>query len=207
MNRYSILAALMLIFIAGCLQPGVPIEENEETNGVTPTPECRIVYVEEPYTEEVCQEVGYIEEECEMKELEYTSGRIMKTDLCSADGDCVGKNLYECFYTCTAAMKRCRMNITNNDPKLAGTWVVGATFSYDGAAFVKNPEQAMIEPNETYTFDFEQIYALGSPPVMATCTITVIYPAVGRDCVQVEKTRIECQDVEKTRIIQEEVCD
>lgn len=205
MNRIYIPTVLMIILIAGCIQlpPAQPSPEVEEPAA----PECRVVYVEEPYVEEECRDVIYSEEECTMKELEYTAGQIVKTDLCTADGGCVGKSIYDCLYQCERAMKRCQMNITNNDEELEGTWTVGATFSYDGASFVKNPQSVEILPGKTHTFDFEQIYQLGDPPTGATCTVTVIYPAIVKDCVFVEKTRFDCENVSKTRIVQQEICD
>ncbi len=206
MNRYYIITVLLMVITAGCVTP--PITETAPKDEYRPTvPECRLVYQEEPYIEEVCANVSYTEEECDMKELDYTVGQIIKTDLCIQDGECVGKNLYDCFGRCSAAMKRCRMNITNNDEKHGGVWVVGATFGYEGAAFVKNPQDKEIMPGETHIFDFEQMYDLGTPPTVATCTVTVLYPAVVRDCVDVTKTRVDCINVTKTRVTQVEVCD
>ncbi len=208
MNRYYLLSAMMLIFIAGCVEIPPPVMEPGPSGEGPEAPECRIAYVEEPFEEEVCAEVIYNVEECDMKELEYTASQIAKTDLCIADGPCVGKTLYgNCLYACTRAMKRCQMNITNNDERLSGTWVVGATFTFNGAAFVKNPQSVLIPPGETHVFDFEQMYQLGDPVTVATCSVTVLYPAITRDCVLVERTRTECENITKTRIIQEEICD
>lgn len=213
MNRYIIgLSAIMLILIAGCIQTpsGMPGQDGStgDTNGDGKV-ECRTVYVEEPYVEEVCAEVTYSEPECVEKELNYTAGPITKTNLCVADGECTGKDIFGegCLYQCSGAMQRCRMNITNEDPKLAGIWVVGATYSYGGASFVKNPQSVEIEPGETHSFDFEQMYQLGSPPALASCSLYVVHPVVVKDCIEVQKTKIDCENVTKTRIVQEEVCD
>ncbi len=202
--KYYILAATIMIIIAGCVTPAP--ETGTPTNGGNGgTPFCRTVITEEPYTEEICQEITYTEEECEMKELTYTSGQITMVDLCVEDGECVGKEISACPLTCERAMKRCRMNITNED-KYDGTWTVGATFAYDGASFVKNPESELIDAGKTYTFDFQQIYSLGSPPTTATCSITVLYPAVVKVCVDVEKTRIDCSNITRMRAVETEVC-
>ncbi len=212
MNRYLIgLSAIILILIAGCIEaPEVPGLNGDGTGPTGPTgvKECRTVYVEEPYTEEVCNEVTYSEPECIEKELDYTAGTIQKTDLCVADGECTGKSLYvdQCLYFCSGAMKRCQMDITNNDEKLAGTWVLGATFAYSGASFVKNPQTATIEPGATHTFDFEQMYQLDSLNI-ATCSLYVLHPVTAKDCVNVERKRTDCTNVTKTRIVSQEICD
>ncbi len=203
--KYYILGAMFMLILAGCIggTPEVPTDGDTDTDD--DVIECHIVLTEEPYTEEVCEEVTYMEEECEMRELTYTSSQIMITDLCADDGDCVGKDVFECLYTCTGAMKRCQINITNTD-EYEGTWVVGATFGYNGAAFIKNPESKKILPGETYTFDFQQLYTLGDPPSTATCTVTVLYPAIKNVCINVEKTRIDCTNVTKMRVVETEVC-
>ena len=165
-----------------------------------------MVPVEQPYTEEECVDVAYTEEECNMKELEYAASPVVKLDLC-VSGSCTGRNISECFYSCNSAMTRCRMNITNKDEKYPGIWMVGASFGYMEASFVKNPQTAEIPPGETFTFDFEQMYDMGQLPTIASCTLTVLYPAVVRDCVQVERTRTDCLNVSKVRIVQQQVCD
>ena len=212
MNRYLIgLSAIMLILIAGCIQtPEVGVVNGAQTtgSGTSSIPECKTAYVEEPYTVEECKNVTYTEPVCKEKELEYTAGPIVKTDLCTADSDCTGKTLIgECIYQCSGAMKRCRMNITNNDPQLTGTWVLGATFSYSDASFVKNPQTITIKPGQTATFDFEQLYQLDQKYNIASCTVYVLHPTVVDECINVVKTEMLCENVTKTRIVQEEVCD
>jgi len=214
MNRYIIgLSAIMLILIAGCIQtPEVGLANGAQstgsTSGSSAVSDCRVVYVEEPYTVEECRNITYTERVCQEKELEYTAGPIEKTDLCTADGGCTGKELLgECLYQCSGAMKRCRMNITNNDPKLTGTWVVGATFSYGGAAFVKNPQTLIIKPGETRTFDFEQLYQLDQKYNIASCSVYVMHPTLADECIDVVNTDRVCENVTKTRIVQEEICD
>jgi hypothetical protein len=204
MKDYALTTMFMLI-LAGCIAGPGPIPSPEESPQEEPVVSCRTVIVEEPYIEEVCEQVSYTEEECEMKELNYTSSQITMTDLCVDDGDCVGKDVSECIRTCTRAMKRCQMEITNEDA-YEGTWVVGATFHYNGASFVKNPESKDILPGKSHIFDFQQIYTLGDPPTTATCTVSVLYPAITKVCVDVEKTRIDCTNVTKMRAVETEVC-
>lgn len=203
--KYYILAATFMFIIAGCVTTTPESETLANVGTQGDVPFCRTVITEEPYTEEVCQQISYTEEECEMKELTYTSGQIAMTDLCVEDGECVGKDITACPLTCERAMKRCRMNITNEDA-YEGTWIVGATFGYNGAAFVKNPESEAIEPGETYTFDFQQIYSMGSPPSTATCSVTVLYPAIAKICVNIEKTRTDCSNITRMRAVETEVC-
>lgn len=211
MNKYLvIIGMMMLILIAGCTTQNPDTNNGGTTqNPITnpPSSECRTVPTEQPYVEEECTDITYTEEECQMKELNYTAGNMKVTDLCIEDGACVGKSVYTCLYDCQRSMKRCEMNITNNDETYAGTWVVGATYAYAAAAFVKNPQTVTIDPKETYTFDFEQMYDIGQPPTIAVCSLTVLYPAIVRECVQVEKTRTDCMNVTKARIVQQEVCD
>jgi len=208
MNRYYILGTLLMFILAGCITPPAyqaPAQQDSRPSDGGAV-ECRMVITEEPYVEEVCNQVSFTEQECDMKELNYTSGQIAVTDLCVDDGACVGKQLTECISTCKRAMKRCRLNITNID-KYSGTWVVGAAFGYNGASFVKNPQSQEIDPGKSHIFDFQQIYTLGSPPSSATCSVTVIYPAITKVCVDVEKTRIDCSNVTRLRAVETEVCD
>jgi len=206
-NYLTMLIGALLIF-AGCVDLGEPMD-NWTADDVEPVVSCRTVTEEVPYVEEECEDVTYSEEECEMRALEYTSGDLEITDLC-IDGqpECVGANLGACINKCSRAMKRCKMDITNDDEDYDGTWTVGATFSYNGASFIKNPESADIGPGKTYTFDFTQIYDVGSEnPKMATCTLTMIYEAVVKDCRMVTRKATECQNVTKTRIVEREICE
>lgn len=203
----ALLIGAVLIF-AGCIdmngamEPWTPEE-------VEPVEKCRTVTEEIPYVEEECNDITYSEEECEFRALEYTSGDMVIVDLCiEGQPECIGADLGGCINKCTRAMKRCRMDITNNDEDYEGTWTFGATFSYDGASFIKNPQSAEIAPGKTHTFDFTQIYDVGSQnPTMATCTLTVVYEAIVKDCRMVTREAVECKNVTKTRIVEREICE
>lgn len=207
-KKLSVMLIIAALFFAGCV--GVAEPEGElPDEGIPPIVSCRTTTEEVPYVEEECDDVTYSQEECEMRALNYTAGSVRVTDLCiEGQPECVGANLGGCINKCTRAMKRCRMNITNNDKDYDGTWTVGATYSYDGASFIKNPESADISPGKTYTFDFTQIYDVGSQnPTMATCTLTLIYEAIVKDCRMVTRKAVECKNVTKTRIIEREICE
>ena len=208
MKKTIIMLIAAVLISAGCIDMGEvvePLAPEEPGEIVT----CRTVAEEIPYVEEECEDVTYSEEECDMRALEYTSGDLVVVDLCiEGQPECVGANLGGCINKCTRAMKRCRMDITNNDEEYEGIWTLGATFSYDGASFIKNPESAEIRPGSTHTFDFTQIYDVGSQtPTMATCTLTMIYEAIVKDCRMVTRKAIECKNVTKTKVVEREVCE
>lgn len=208
MKKIFITAVILSFLLFGCMGLGeesaVP-NESEEPAGV----QCRNETIVTPYVEEVCNDVEYQEEECEYIVLNYTVSDVISVDLCTKDGDCVGKSIYdeECVGKCSQAMKRCIMNITNEDDNKAGMWKVGATFTHGDASFRKNPETALILPGETYAFDFSQIYSMGDPPTSATCGINVIEPPTVQNCIMVTKMTTVCTNVTKYITQTTEICE
>lgn len=207
MKKLLIASVIFSLLLFGCAFPGA-----EPAPGPEAPPEtiyCREETVVKPYVEEVCSDVDYQEEECSYRMLEYTPSSIEQTDLCTEDSECVGKSLYdpECVGQCSRAMKRCRMNITNDDTEKPGVWAVAASFAHGIASFDKNPETALILPGETHTFDFSQIYSLGYPVTTATCAVYVTEPPVVEDCILVSKTTTVCTNVTKYLTETREVCE
>ncbi len=205
MKKLLIASVIFSLFFLGCLgQPAAPSSE-----GPPAELQCRNETTVKPYIEEVCSDVEYQEEECYYKTLKYDAGEIVQIDLCTEDSACVGKSIYqpECIDQCTQAMKRCLMNVTNEDEEKAGVWTVAASFTHGGASFDKNPETALILPGETHTFDFSQIYSLGYPSTSATCAVYVVEPPVVEDCILVTKMTTVCANVTKYMTEVREVCE
>jgi hypothetical protein len=196
-------AMFVALLIAGCAEP-LPIITPEEE----PEPEvtCRTITEQIPTTEEVCEDVDYTEEVCEKKKLEYTVTDVPKLDLCIQDGDCVGEPLKDCP-SCSKAMTRCRMTITNDDPEKTGFWTVGANYSFDGAGFIKDPIIASIGPGESFTFDFNQMYNPNYPVTSTTCKLAVVDEPVAEICHDETRTESVCQDVQVNETVQREVCE
>jgi hypothetical protein len=198
--------SIILLLFFGCLDGGVttPPEQPPEQPS---TPVCRMVSITEPYTEVECWNVTYTEQVCERKALEYFQSKTNKVDLCTSDSDCVGKELVNCPNTCAKAMKRCRMNITNLNTKKSGTWTVGATFSRDSIGFEKEPISKKIEPEQTFTFDFTQLYDLGQGGSSLECELLVLDTPVVEFCHDEARTFEECEEVTRYKTIEREVCE
>jgi hypothetical protein len=105
------------------------------------------------------------------------------------------------------AMTRCGLIITNNDLKSAGTWSVGANFTVTGGGFIMNPVSKSLAPNESYEFDFQQMYTPGSPPSSATCNVFLISAPKIDDCHDETRTTSECKDIVKYNTTQKQVCE
>lgn len=198
------LAAAMII-LAGCIQPQA---ENGKWNE-TPVQaqNCRLVEEEKPYVEKVCENVTESEESCFTRELNYTVSPMQEYHICAAGDGCAGKNLSECLSVCTQATAGCFVDIKNTD-NAKGRWVVGATFSQSGAAFIKNPQTEEILPGETKRFSFTHIYYAEKGKMQpATCTIQLIYPPLKEECKTISKQVEVCKDVQKTKIEEKEICD
>lgn len=190
----------MMLLFAGCVTP------TEQTPLTPPKQQfCLNVSQTVPVTEEICEEVSYTDEVCGIRKLPYTYTDIPRVDLCIGDGSCTGSPLSECRQ-CSSAMTRCIKVINNEDTKAAGTWTVAATFSFGTAGFNKDPVTATIQPNSSYAFDFYQIYAPGSPPSSASCTLTVTQAASVNDCHQETRTVTECANVTRFVSVEREVC-
>jgi len=198
------LSLFLLLF--GCLNTEVT-PAPEGVPELTPPANCHIVTLTEPYTEEVCWNVTYTQEVCEYKALEFSVSSVHKLDLCTVDGDCVGKELSACPHTCTGAMKRCRMNVTNLNPDKAGVWAVGANFTLDNAGFIKDPVDSYLQPGETWTFDFTQLYTIGLGGSSMDCDMYLVSTPTVEFCHQVGKDDVECQERTLYRTIEREVCE
>lgn len=199
--RYLILFGI-LVMMVGCVgQEVIPLEPPFEQ----PEKECTNVTEEIPVTHEECTNISYTEEVCERRALAYTSVEPPIVHLCVADGPCVGSLLSECPF-CAKAMTRCMMVITNEDSK-RGTWKVGAKFTLGKSGFIKDPITATIEPNESATFDFQQIYVPPKPISSASCELYMVEEPVIDDCHQETRTKRECTDVTSYVTTVREVCE
>ena len=193
-----IVAALMVF---GCVgQSPIPMEQPE-----TPEKQCRIIQEIVPVVVEECGEISYTEHECGRRNLTFEIIEIPATHFCAlSDETCGGGPLANCS-SCRKAMTRCSLKIKNTNGK-PGEWTVGANFSIYNAVFAREPITATIDPNETYTFDFQQFYDPGDPISSATCNIFIIKPAILEDCQEVTRTKYECVNVTKMTTVDKEVC-
>jgi hypothetical protein len=194
----GIFAALLM---AGCVSPSTEVPPGKEPA----KPECRTVTEQVPQTKEECGELAYTEPVCGLRKLNYSITQPPRVDLCIEGPGCVGKPLGDC-QACTKAMTRCIMTIKNEEEQKAGTWVVGANYSLNGAGFIKEPISSTIDPGKSFAFDFNQIYNPGSPISSAKCVLFVISDPWIEDCHEETRTKIDCRNVTTTVTVQREVC-
>jgi len=192
---------LALLLLAGCAALPLQPETGEPVLKV-----CRNVSEQKPVIIEKCGEVSTTEQVCGARKLPYDATRLPRIDLCIMDGPCVGRPLSECD-SCTNAMTRCTLVIENEDAQKAGTWTVAANYTFGNFGFNKDPITAVIKPNETFAFDFQQIYAPGHPVTSAICNISVVAEAVVDDCHEETRTKTECKNVTANATILTEVCE
>lgn len=203
-----ILLLLTVLLVFGCV--GTPEElpgVDDSDGGPQETGQtCRTVIDLVPQTVEECGEVSYTEEDCGKRELEYNSSMNPVTHLCWIDGDCGGKPLSTCT-SCLKAATRCTMLITNLDGKKTGTWTVKANFSVRNSLFSRDPVTKTIGPGETGVFDFQHFYDPGKPINSATCSLFITESAEVDDCVQITRSRYECENVTKDVEVERQVCE
>lgn len=192
--------------MAGCIEPPIIPPLENETPVEPPVVTCTTFTEEVPATEEVCENFSYTDEICGKKQLEYSAILLPKTHLCIQDGPCVGQPLASCP-TCSKAMSRCILVVTNEDEEYSGTWTVSATFSVDQSGFIKEPITKTIAPNESFNFDFYQIYVVGSPIQAASCDLPVTSAPIVDDCHQETRIETECTNVTTTKLVEVEVCE
>ena len=200
MRTFMLLGLFAMLLVAGCTAPALPSGQPQQP-GVT----CRNVTVVQPVTTEQCGDVQTTQQVCGLRKLPYKSVLLPKVDLCIIDGDCAGNPLSQCQH-CTTAMTRCTLVIENLDQVASGTWSVSATYRIGKAGFDKGPITAVIEPNSTYSFDFQQIYVPGDPVNSANCNVTVSGEATVNDCHGETRTTRECRNVTGNANVQTTVC-
>jgi hypothetical protein len=189
-----------MLFLAGCAAPVLPSGQTQQ-----PAQTCHTVTDVKPVTTQQCSDVSTTEQVCGLRKLPYEAIRLPRIDLCITDGPCVGKPLSSCA-TCTTAMTRCTLVLENKDPQKSGTWTVGANYTLGNSGFNKDPITATIKPNETFAFDFQQIYAPGDPINSAVCNISVTAEASVDDCHSETRTKTECRNVTVNSTVQRQVC-
>jgi hypothetical protein len=158
-----------------------------------------------PVTTEECGPVSYTEPVCGNRKLNYSMTLSPKVDLCISDSGCTGDQLGDC-QGCTKAMTRCVLTIKNLEPQKTGTWIVGANFTLTNAAFLKDRMTKEIRPNESFAFDYNQIYNPGQPISSAACSVFVVQEPYSEDCHDETRTRNECKNVTHMESVQKEVC-
>ncbi|HSB46525.1 MAG TPA: hypothetical protein VLD37_00815 [Candidatus Bilamarchaeum sp.] len=205
--RFAFVFALMaMVFLAGCTSqiPSLPPGQNGTS---TPGKTCHMESSKVPVTKEECGPVSYTEPVCGLRKLNYSMGQVAKIDLCIADTGCTGAPLGDC-QACTKAMTRCVLTIKNEEPQKSGVWKVGANYSLSQTiAFIKDPITKEIRPNESFAFDFNQIYNPGQPINSADCSLFVTEEPYSQDCHDETRTRNECKNVTTTETVQTQVCE
>lgn len=203
--RTFILFGILVMLAAGCLGPVQTPPAETPDQGQEPSVTCTTVTDSIPYTDEECSDVTVSEPVCQRRELNYSTTQLAPVHLCSSDGACTGKPLNECF-SCTKAMSRCRLVLTNLDADKPGTWKAGANFSIGSASFIKEIQTAVIKPGENHTFDFYQIYTPEQFRRPASCAVFVLEVPEIDDCRDVIRTAQECKNVTKFQLVDRQVC-
>lgn len=205
--RTIMLLGLFVLLSAGCLGPTEAQPEETPAPGPVPEPSVTCTTVSElvPFEEEQCSNLTVFEPVCERKELNFSTIKLEPVHLCSSDGACTGKPLNECF-TCSKAMTRCRLVVTNLDEDKPGVWKAGANFSIGNAGFIKESVSSMIGPGENYTFDFFQIYTPENLRIPASCEVFIIDIPEVEVCKDVIHTQEECLNVTKYKTVDKQVC-
>lgn len=202
-----IICLSLFLVLFGCVNDDGTGGKPDQTNqSGSKSPECKVITITEPYDELMCWNITYTEEVCDKKALEYTVSKVDRFDLCTDSGGCAGMSIVDCESGCDFAMKRCRMNITNNDKDLAGVWVVGANFTVDGNGFIKDPITQTIKAGELYTFDITQLYNVGRTGSSVDCELFVIESPVVEDCHMESTVTPQCKSVTSYKEIQKESC-
>ncbi len=204
--RYLIVIGALLLVLAGCVSPPSVPEEQQEQNNSEQTENCHTVSVSEPFTEEECGNVSFTDQVCELRKLNYTVTDVPKVDLCIEDGNCVGNSLGSCP-ECSKAMTRCVLLIRNDEPQNSGTWTVAVNYTLGNSGFNKEPITQTIGPNESFAFDFDQIYTPGYPINSASCKMAVVAEPTIDECHEETRLEVVCQNVTEMRSVDREVCD
>jgi len=201
LRGFAFLIFLGILF--GCVS--APLQNPLQPNA---TPSCSTVTTQEPYQEQVCQNVSKMDQVCANRELNYSLSPATKTYLCSENNLCVnwlGNGTCVTYY-CSNGMTRCTANLTNLDPQKSGTWSVGANFSLDGKVFGKNPVEVTLLPSESEIVDFDLFYGMDINQLKADCSIFISTPSRIQDCSFVTTTALDCQNVTKYRDVEKQVC-
>jgi hypothetical protein len=201
-----ILSTIAVLLLAGCISnPSLPLQPLQPFNQSLTGPVCHNVSHQVSYVEPVCNDVSVTTQVCGSRALSYDLVNVTPIHLCVSDGNCSGRALGECR-ECTMAMTRCGVIITNNDLKSSGTWVVDANFTVSGGGFNMNPVTKTIAPNQSSEFDFQQMYAPGSPPSSAVCNVALSSASTVNDCHDETRTTSECKDVTFYNTTVSQVC-
>jgi hypothetical protein len=199
-----ILSILAMLFVAGCVSPPSILQPQNATPAAEKT--CHTVSEQQPYGEVECKDVSVTNQVCGLRALPYDMHNLSILHLCVDDGGCVGLPLGDC-QSCTRAMTRCGLLITNDDNKSSGVWVVGANFTVTGGGFIVNPISKTLGPGESYEFDFQQMYTPGNPISSASCAVYLMSAPKVDDCHDETRTSQECLNVTKYKTVERQVCE
>jgi hypothetical protein len=202
-QKFSVLFVLGMFF--GCISM---LDSNGAPQDVPTAPTCRTVIVQEPYTEEVCQNVSKMEEVCETITLNFSLSDINKTNICVEEGLCVNwfPNGTCTTYYCSKAMMRCQMHLTNLDTQKSGTFGISANFTLGDATFNKEEITHTIFPTESATYDFNQFYVMDINQVKADCDLSVTSDAKLQDCRIESRIFEDCANTTKYQEVEKEIC-
>lgn len=207
MTKNIIIAILFTLILLGCTsQQPPPTPTPSQQQPIIVSPNCRLVSEEVPSIREVCENnVGRTETVCSKKSLSYELNYYDQINICTADGDCAGKDISSCS-SCKRIMSRCQLNVTNKDPLNAGNWGVRANFTVNGRIFEKEESVKTIGPLKTETFDFYQIYDPYGSISIAQCNLMISSPPIIDECHDETRTVSVCRNVTESKTIQKEVC-
>ena len=198
--RNLLALSILILLVAGCVSSPPP-----QAPSASNVSNCSNVTAQVPYQISNCTNVSVTSQVCGSRALPFHMVKITPIDLCVSDGTCVGLPLSQCD-ACSRAMTRCGVMITNDDANESGAWVVGANFTVSGGGFINNPVSKTLAPNQSYEFDFQQMYTLGTSPSSATCDVFLVSSPTVNDCHDETRMQTECTNVTVYNTTETQVC-
>ncbi len=200
-----ILPFFLIILLFGCVSsPKEKLPTNSSPS--SKSQHCKTVIDSVPTTTTECGNISVTEKVCGMRKLNYTLLEVPKIDLCVDDSSCSGKPITQCASQCSKVMTRCAILIHNTDLKIPGTWMVTANYTIGNYGFQKDPISKYILPNQSFAFDFYQIYQPNPSIGSASCTLYVLSDPLIEDCHEETRPKVECSNVTHITDVEREVC-
>lgn len=205
----DIVRKFTVLFVLGFFFGCISVLDSDLAPGPGPAQEtCRTITVQEPYIEEVCEDVVVLEDVCKTIDLDYSLSQVNKTQLCVEKALCVSwYSNGTCMVSyCSRGMTRCQATLTNLDPQKEGTFGVSAAFTLGTSVFQKNEILRKILPNDSATYDFNQFYTMDINQAVPVCDVFVTSGARLQDCKTESRVFTECANVTKYLEVEKEIC-
>ena len=210
-----ILIMAIFLFVSVFILPGCAILPKSKSGNDSSGPslfggsDSKCQLVNETVGKEVVVCANTYPETCGPAELSYESKRLEDVELCSVDGNCVGKSQLSCDHACQRIVLRCSLQIKNKDTA-EGTWIVTPTITQGALSYYKEPKALRIKPNGVGTFDFQQEYTydtgVAHAPIKAECALDITTKPTSKVCKKsVDPLRV-CHNETVGEIVAREVC-